>query len=56
LKRQAKLITSNLEATQALQQQIGSIQSRIGALAAPAVAAPVAVAQAAAPDPAPQTD
>jgi hypothetical protein len=59
LKRQAKLITSNLEATQALQQQIGSIQSRIGALAAPAVVAPVAAAQAAAPsapDQAPQTD
>lgn len=36
LKRQAKLIASNLEATQGLQQQIGSLQSRIGALAAPA--------------------
>lgn len=49
LKRQAKLITANLEATQALQQQIGSIQSRIGALAAPAATASVAAAVAAAP-------
>jgi len=39
LKRQAKLIASNLEATQALQQQLSSIQSRIGAVAAPAAAA-----------------
>ena len=36
LKRQAKLIASNLEATQSLQQQIGSLQSRAGGLAAPA--------------------
>ncbi len=38
LKRQAKLIASNLEATQSLQQQVGSLQSRIGGLlpAAPA--------------------
>lgn len=43
LKRQAKLISSNLEATQALQQQIGSMQARIGA---PAVAASVVAAQA----------
>lgn len=35
LKRQAKLIASNLEATQSLQQQLGSLQSRIGGLAAP---------------------
>lgn len=43
LKRQAKLIASNLEATQALQQQLSSIQSRIGAVATPAaVAAPAA--------------
>lgn len=41
LKRQAKLISSNLEATQALQQQIGSIQARIGAV--PAVAAQAAL-------------
>jgi len=39
LKRQAKLIASNLEATQALQQQLSSIQGRIGAVAAPAAAA-----------------
>lgn len=45
LKRQAKLIASNLEATQALQQQLSSIQSRIGS-AAPAIAAPTAVQQA----------
>jgi hypothetical protein len=43
LKRQAKLIASNLEATQGLQQQIGSLQSRIGALAAPAPMAAAAV-------------
>lgn len=35
LKRQAKLIASNLEATQSLQQQVGSIQSRIGGLLTP---------------------
>jgi hypothetical protein len=39
LKRQAKLIASNLEATQSLQQQIGSLQSRIGGLIAPPAAA-----------------
>ena len=39
LKRQAKLIASNLEATQSLQQQVGSLQSRIGGLLAPAPAA-----------------
>ena len=38
LKRQAKLIASNLEATQSLQQQIGSLQSRIGGLLAPPAA------------------
>jgi hypothetical protein len=39
LKRQAKLIASNLEATQSLQQQVGSLHSRIGGMiAAPAVA------------------
>lgn len=38
LKRQAKLIASNLEATQSLQQQVGSLQSRIGGLATPAPA------------------
>jgi hypothetical protein len=42
LKRQAKLIASNLEATQSLQQQIGSLQSRIGSLPAPAPASPPA--------------
>ncbi len=30
LKRQSKLIASNLEATQSLQQQVGSLQARIG--------------------------
>jgi hypothetical protein len=45
LKRQAKLIASNLEATQALQQQLSSIQARIGgAVAAPPIAAPAVVA------------
>ena len=39
LKRQAKLIASNLEATQSLQQQIGSLQSRIGGVIAPPAAA-----------------
>lgn len=42
LKRQAKLIATNLEATQALQQQLSSIQSRIGSVAA----APAAIAEA----------
>ena len=46
LKRQAKLIASNLEATQALQQQLSSIQTRIGS-AAPAIANPTAVQRAA---------
>jgi hypothetical protein len=39
LKRQAKLIASNLEATQSLQQQIGSLQSRMGGQLAPPAAA-----------------
>lgn len=42
LKRQAKLIASNLEATQSLQQQVGSLQSRIGGLIAPPAAASAA--------------
>ncbi len=49
LKRQAKLIASNLEATQGLQQQIGSLQSRLGVSAAP-------VAAVAPPPPAPAQD
>jgi hypothetical protein len=44
LKRQAKLIASNLEATQSLQQQIGSLQSRIGGLLPPAAASTTAQA------------
>jgi hypothetical protein len=43
LKRQAKLIASNLEATQSLQQQVGSLQSRIGGLIAPPAAASATV-------------
>jgi hypothetical protein len=46
LKRQAKLIASNLEATQGLQQQVGSLQSRIGGLLAPAASATVQAAEA----------
>ena len=47
LKRQAKLIASNLEATQSLQQQVSSLQTRIGgqlpaAAVAPVTPAPVA--------------
>ncbi|MFZ2361093.1 MAG: hypothetical protein WA040_17260 [Anaerolineae bacterium] len=38
LKRQAKLIASNLEATQSLQQQIGSLQARAVGLPAPTAA------------------
>lgn len=45
LKRSAKLIAANLEATQSLQQQVGSLDSRLSALRAPA-AAPTAVQQA----------
>ncbi|MER2598141.1 MAG: hypothetical protein ABTQ73_01305 [Caldilineales bacterium] len=43
LKRQAKLIASNLEATQALQKQMASLSSRLSSqmLAAPAAAAAV---------------
>ena len=57
LKRQAKLIASNLEATQSLQQQVGSIQSRIGGLlTAPAAAAPaVEAAKAMAAEPVSET-
>lgn len=41
LKRSAKLIAANLEATQSLQQQVASLENRIGAPRAPeAVAAP----------------
>ena len=44
LNRQAKLIASNLEATQGLQQQFASLQARLsGAPAAAAVSAPPAV-------------
>lgn len=52
LKRQAKLIASNLEATQALQTQLGTLQSRlssaptaVAALTAPVVAAETVVAR-----------
>lgn len=47
LKRQAKLIASNLEATQALQSQFGTLQSRLGSApsAVAAITAPVAAAQ-----------
>ncbi len=48
LNRQSKLIASNLEATQGLQQQFASLQARLsGAPAAPAVAASAAVGAAA---------
>lgn len=43
LKRQAKLIASNLEATQSLQQQIGSLQARTGSLTSPAAPAAAVV-------------
>ena len=43
LKRQAKLIASNLEATQSLQQQIGSLQARAGSLPAPVAPAAAVV-------------
>jgi len=43
LKRQAKLIASNLEATQSLQQQIGSLQARSGGLPSPVAPAAAAV-------------
>lgn len=44
LNRQSKLIASNLEATQALQQQFASLQARLsGVPVAPAAAAPAAV-------------
>ena len=46
LKRQAKLIASNLEATQGLQQQVSSLQSRIGGLLAPPASATVQAAEA----------
>lgn len=45
LKRSANLIAANLEATQSLQQQVTSLDGKLGALRAPAaVAAPVVAA------------
>jgi hypothetical protein len=42
LNRQAKLIASNLEATQAIQQQLASLQARMSGGSAPAVVAAAA--------------
>lgn len=51
LNRQAKLIATNLEATQALQQQIASLQARLSGSAAPAPVAVPAAVESPAPNP-----